>query len=169
VACLVVLSGLSTGCSEDTSSGSAVDVDRLVSLAAEQIAAGDPAAASEALLVALEADAEDVSVLYNLGLAAQNQGQDEAASDWYARALEVDPAHVPSLYNSAILLEGVDLEAAVDRYREVVGLDPTAANAHMRLGFALRHLGREEEAASFLQEGIRLDPSMRDIEAPRYD
>ncbi len=163
-----LVAALVSGCAQGESE-SAVDVDRLVTLAVSQIASGDLEAAGEALLVAHEADGDNVPVLYNLGLVAQGLGEDEQALDWYDQALVVDPDHVGSLYNSAIVTEQVDLDRAVELYRHVIDLSPDAANAHMRLGFALRHLGEEDEAASFLEEGLRLDPTMAGIEAPSYD
>ncbi|MSY84157.1 MAG: tetratricopeptide repeat protein [Actinobacteria bacterium] len=145
------------------------DVDRLVELASAQLSSGDFSSATEVLLAAHELDPDNVPVLYNLGLAAQGLQEDDTGLDWYEQALALDPEHIPSLYNSAILLERVDLGDAIARYRRVIDLDPQAANAHMRLGFALQHLGEDDEAAEFLEEGLRLDPSMSQVEAPSYE
>ena len=54
-------------------------------------------------------------------------------------------------------------------YRKAVEVDPTMAAAFMRLGFALVHLGETDEGSTFLEEGIRPDPSMADVDAPAYD
>ncbi len=51
----------------------------------------------------------------------------------------------------------------------MIGIDDKMAAAYMRLGFALVHLGKDDEGSEFLTQGIALDPSMTEIEAPSYE
>ena len=95
-------------------------------------------------------------------------GDTATALEHYDDALAVDAAYGPALYNKGILLETTDLEGSVDLYRRAVEAQPEFAPAHMRLGFALVHLGQTDEGEDHLEKGIELDPSMRDVPAPNY-
>ena len=57
----------------------------------------------------------------------------------------------------------------VSRSNPAVEPDPEMAAAHMRLGFALIHLGQVAEGEEHLGKGLSLDPSMAEVEAPSYD
>jgi len=59
----------------------------------------------------------------------------------------MDPVAAVLHYNKALELERLGhYEEAVEAYRKAVGLDVAQAEAHVRLGVLLRHLGRDEEA-----------------------
>lgn len=135
----------------------------------DQMTAGDRAAARGTFANVLALDPDNTLGHYNLGVIEQQTGRDAEAMASYDAALATTPDHVPSLFNKAILLETTDLPAAVDLYRTVVDLDDQRAAAHMRLGFALIHLGEATEGEALLAEGLRLDPAMAGVEAPRYD
>ena len=147
--------------------GSAVDT--LVQTGLAQLEAGDNAAARGTFASVLALDPDNVLGHYNLGVIEQRAGRDAAALESYDAALATDPDHVPALFNKAILLETSDLPGAVELYRTVIDLDEERAAAHMRLGFALVHLGEKVEGEAALAEGLRLDPAMAQVEAPRYD
>ena len=172
-----VLAGCSGGSDEsgtpsEASSSSARDAGAVATLVAaglEQMEAGDQAAAKGTFENVLTLDPENLYAHYNLGLIAQREGRDAAAMQSYDAALATDPAFGPALYNKAILTERLDLDEAVSLYRQAVEADPEFAPAFMRLGFALVHLGQDEEGEQFLEEGIRLDPSMTEVQAPSYD
>ena len=116
----------------------------------------------------LALDPANLYAHYNLGLIAQRRGEEAAALRAYDQALEADPDFGPALYNKGILTEGSDLDAAVELYRRAVEADPNFAPAFMRLGFALIHLGRRDEGATYLEKGVGLDPSMANVQAPSY-
>jgi len=143
--------------------------DTLVQTGLRQLEAGEDAKAQATFENALELDPDHVYAHYNLGLLAQKAGRTKAAAEEYDAALATDPAFAPALYNKGILLEASDLEGAVDLYRRALDADSELAAAHMRLGFALLHLGETAEAEEHLATGVELDPSMANVEAPSYD
>jgi Tfp pilus assembly protein PilF len=170
---------LVTGCSGDTPDGSPSPTtasstslsaaDTLVETALQQLEEGEEARARATFENVLELDPANVYAHYNLGLLAQDAGNDALAMRQYDAALETEPEFTSALYNKAILLEDDDLEGSVELYRDTLAIDPDLAAAHMRLGFALLHLGETAEAEGHLATGIELDPSMADVEAPSYD
>ena len=166
-----------TGCGGDdadkepsaaSSSAGLSAADTLVQAGLQQLDAGDDAKAGATFENVLELDPGNVYAHYNLGLLAQDAGDDARATKQYDAALETDPDFTSALYNKGIVLEGDDLEAAVDLYRRALAVDPDLAAAHMRLGFALLHLGKTDEAEKHLSTGVELDPSMADVQAPSY-
>ncbi len=175
VAAPLLLLVLLTGCSggddkpDAESSASLSPADALVQTGLEQLEAGDTAQATTTFEDVLDLDADNVYAHYNLGLLAQSAGEDEDAVEHYDAALATDPEFTAALYNKAIVLETDDLDASVALYRRVLDVDPDMAAAHMRLGFALLHLGENEEAEEHLATGIELDPAMADVEAPSYE
>ena len=153
---------------EGESGGMTIDAPSLVKDAVDRMKAGDNKAAKPLLEQALVIEPENLYALYNLGLIAQQSGDTAQALDYYDRALEAKGDYVPALINKAILLETSDLEQSVRLYRQVLKADEKQAAAHMRLGFALLHLGDKDEAERHLTRGLELDPSMADIKAPDY-
>jgi Tfp pilus assembly protein PilF len=179
LAAVAASSVLLAGCSDDeparpddaatASADAGTDaVGTLLQTGLDQLAAGDTAAARGTFRSVLALDGENTYAHYNLGLIAQRAGQDEQAISSYDAALASDPAFAPALFNRGILTEASDLDEAVALYRRAVEADPEFAAAFMRLGFALVHLGETEEGEKALGEGVRLDPSMSNVEAPSY-
>ncbi|MBM7520485.1 tetratricopeptide repeat protein [Nocardioides nitrophenolicus] len=169
---------LVTGCSGDDekkpapaaeSSAGPSAADTLVHTGLRQLEAGEDAKARATFENVLELDRENVYAHYNLGLLDQKAGRTKDAGAHYDAALATEPEFAPALYNKGILLEASDLEGAVDLYRRALDVDPKLAAAHMRLGFALLHLGETKEAEEHLATGVELDPSMANVEAPSYD
>ncbi|MBM7517044.1 tetratricopeptide repeat protein [Nocardioides nitrophenolicus] len=142
--------------------------DRLVNTGLEQIAAGDVDSARDTFASALDVDPSNAWAHYNLGYLAQQDDDIATALDEYDRALSTDPELAPALYNLAILTESADLGTAVDLYRRVLAVKPDDAPTHLRLGYALRHLGHEAEARELIARGVELDPALKDAPAPTY-
>ena len=165
LAAFALLPLLLLGCSDDGSASA----EALVQTGIQELQAGNDSEARATFEEALELDPDNAYAHYNLGLIAQNAGDDARAIKQYDAALKADGDFTSALYNKAILTETSDLEAAVELYRRALVVDPDLAVAHMRLGFALLHLGETEEAENHLATGVELDPSMADIEAPSYD
>ncbi|WP_426245837.1 tetratricopeptide repeat protein [Nocardioides sp. LHG3406-4] len=182
-AVLALTGTLAAGCSSDgkpdaeasanvQASGSAAPAPAsaaLVKKGLAELAAGDASTAKVTFENVLAIDPDNAYAHYNLGVIAQQDGRDKAAMKSYDAALDNDDAFAPALYNKAILTEGSDLDAAVELYRRAVDADPAMAAAHMRLGFALVHLGKVAEGEEHLGTGVSLDPSMAEVKAPSYD
>lgn len=182
VAVAISASLLVTGCSGDddspsdssnasqSSSGDATGAaGTLLQAGLDQMATGQDKAARTTFENVLSLDPDNLYALYNLGVIAQRAGKSDEALDFYDQALGVQDDYTPALFNKAILLEKTDLDQSIQIYRQVIGIDDTMAAAYMRLGFALVHLGKHKEGAEFLEQGIALDPSMTEIEAPNYE
>lgn len=155
--------------SGSTSSPGASPADALVQRGLTQLEKGDAEAAAVTFDNALALDPGNVYALYNLGFIHQDRGEDGKAASYYQQTIDQDPTFTQALFNLGILTEPDDLGAAVDLYRRAVAADDTFAAAWMRLGFALQHLGQDDEAEEALGKGVALDPSMADVEAPSYD
>lgn len=169
------LIALLAGCSgDDEKQAPSSDAERaavaaLIDQGVSALSAGNPDAATTAFEQALELDEDQAVAQYNLGLIAQQDGNDSAAAARYDAALKIDGAYGPALYNRAILWETEDLDKAIALYRKAIEAQPDHAPAYMRLGFALVHQGKNDEAAPFLEKGVALDPSMKNVDAPRYE
>lgn len=169
VALPFALSATITACSDDPSNDDRAAAEALVEQGINQMQSGDLERAEETLARASRLDADQTLAHYNLGVMDQRANRADDASQHYTDALEIDPEHGPSLYNSAVLAEGSDLDEAIELYRDAIEAQPEFAPAYMRLGFALNHLGRTAEAEPMLAKGLELDPTMADVEAPRYE
>ncbi|MFN3430762.1 MAG: tetratricopeptide repeat protein, partial [Candidatus Sericytochromatia bacterium] len=85
----------------ELSGASAGAVARLEGLAAYR--AGEWPTARSRLEAALEADADDATVLYHLGLVARNLGDGAAAEAWLDRAIDAAPGAVEPLADRGLL------------------------------------------------------------------
>ena len=169
---LATLGGCGGDGSEDAdaeASSQAAAVDALVQEGLDQLGAGDTEGATSTFGKVLDVDGDNKYAHFNLGVIAQQAGDDTTAMTEYDAALQTDDAFAPALFNKGILTEGADLEDAVALYERAVAADPEMAAAYMRLGFALVHLGREDEGEDYLGKGVALDPAMAEVEAPSYD
>lgn len=161
--------GLTACSSDEPSEDDRAAAEALVDQGIAQMQQGETEEAEKTLARALRLDADQTLAHYNLGLIDQRANRVDDAAAHYEDALDLAPEHGPSLYNSAILAERTDLEEAVSLYRAAIEAQPEHAASYMRLGFALTHLGRPAEAEPMLAQGLKLDPSMADVEAPRYE
>ncbi|KRB78490.1 hypothetical protein ASE01_04300 [Nocardioides sp. Root190] len=168
----VLLGGCGGGEDEPTAEPSASQstsaVDQLVSDGLAQLEAGDLDKAGRTFEAVLLIEPDNAYAHYNLGFLAQQRGDKATAIGEYTDAISSDPEMAPALYNLGLLTENADLDASVDLYRRVLAVKPDDAATHMRLGFALRHLGHEAEAKESLAKGVDLDPAMADVTPPTY-
>ncbi|WP_232677490.1 tetratricopeptide repeat protein [Nocardioides sp. R-C-SC26] len=167
------------GCADDdpaaapaggtSSTGAADATTTLISTGLTQIQAQDYAGAQGTFTSVLALDPSNVYAHYNLGYIAQLEGRDDEARQRYEQALASDDAFAPALFNLAILTETDDLEAAVALYRRVIEASPDDAASHVRLGYALIHLGEKTEGQEMLDRGFELNPALANAEPPTYD
>jgi Tfp pilus assembly protein PilF len=97
---------------------------------------------------------------YDRGVIEQGQGSTAPAEQDYRAALATDPNFEPALFNLAILRTVPAPIEAEDLYRHVISLEPTAAVAHLNLGFLLKTMDRGNEATAELQRAVQLDQNL---------
>ena len=168
---LLVLTGCTGGSSssDEKAAPKLSAADTLAQTGLRQLQKGEDEKARATFENVLQLDSGNVFAHYNLGLLAQGDGKTSQAIKQYDAALKTDPKFTSALYNKGILLETTDVDGAVALYRRAVAADPKLAPAHMRLGFALLHLGEKTEAEKHLATGLKLDPAMAKVQAPSYE
>ncbi|HTB21579.1 MAG TPA: tetratricopeptide repeat protein [bacterium] len=115
--------------------------------------AGDPTA------LAAQASKGDPLALEKLGDALAAQRRYAEAADALAKALAIQPTRgrAQNLGNCSMMLG--DYKAAEAAFRQAVALEPSSADAHFSLGYALFYQKRLKEAVAELDMALRLDPS----------
>ncbi|HCP46355.1 MAG TPA: hypothetical protein DIU15_09950 [Deltaproteobacteria bacterium] len=97
--------------------------------------------------------------LFHLARALHLQGQLEDAGRHYQRAIEADPKHVRSMYNLAVLLAGVQQEAAaLQLFETIVSIDSNHGQAWCSLGALRRQDGDLDGANQALRRAVALQP-----------
>ena len=120
--------------------------------------------ALEALRRALaeQSDVLMAATLHHLaGQAAQALDRVEDAAGHYANAVRIDPRDSASLDRLAMIRFGQErYQAALDRYRALLVLDPANAQVHSNLGATLYYLGRTEEALRSFERALEIEPEL---------
>lgn len=92
------------------------------------------------------------------GWAAHRKGETLEAARFFRRALEIEPNHLSSISGLALQLDRSDPAEALRLLERSHELDPTSILVYRQKNFALRALGREDEAIEQLKLGIEADP-----------
>jgi tetratricopeptide (TPR) repeat protein len=93
------------------------------------------------------------------GVEQELAGRLEAAVDSYARSLLLGGPDVQVTFDLAHALAGQgQADRAIERYRQVVELDPLRQDAWVNLGDLLLSAGRADEAIDALRRALDLDP-----------
>lgn len=137
---------------------------------ARLIAAGDQAVAGERHFEAIEAFSGAIarkpdSMLAHLkrGAVYQNQSEFDAALRDLREAVNLDPGALLAIE----LLGDVNAslnraERAIERYEAYLNLDERNARIHYKLGLSRYRAGRNDAAATALQQALKLDPALGD-------
>jgi tetratricopeptide (TPR) repeat protein len=94
---------------------------------------------------------------YALGLCLLHDGEVDKGRELVERALHLNPKFgygEPYLRLGDFWAERGEWELAVERYRQATGIHSSSVEGRFRLGQALNHLGRRDEARTALQEAI---------------
>ncbi len=96
-------------------------------------------------------------------LAAHQSGQLGEAEAQYREVLETDPLHFDALrLLAAARLGQGDPAAAVDLFERASQVGPLDAGMRSNMGFALKELGRFDEAITACEEALQADPEFVD-------
>ncbi len=91
---------------------------------------------------------ESPELFYDVGNVLYRQGDYVAAQEAFERAVQAasDELRADALFNTGnALFQQEDYEGAIERYRDVLGVDPEDADAKRNLELALRRMQQQEQ------------------------
>jgi tetratricopeptide (TPR) repeat protein len=103
---------------------------------------------------------------YNLGVIYQTIGNTNEAIAYYNEALAANATYTPAMYNEAILLESTQPLQAIAVYEKIVGLNPKAATAYLRMALLQAAQGDTSAADANYAKAIKLEPSLKSYKLP---
>jgi len=144
-------------------------------LGAEYLRQDKPADALGPLQEAYRVNPEDQSTLNSLQIALRRSGKNEEAEKIKAQLAEVlrkrdqfsqDALKAVRINNEGAALQKTgDLRAALDKYREALGLYPQHVGIRVNYAVALLRLGQWTEGLTELREALNRDPGNAHIKA----
>ena len=100
-----------------------------------------------------------VSATINQGRLLQRQGNYAGAEQAFSNALARDPQSFAAVFGRASARESAgDLEGASEDYLAAIKLNPSSAEANLRLGLCLVTLKQTDLGRRYLQRAVDLDP-----------
>lgn len=116
--------------------------------------------ACEAVVDALIARGDDGAELFHLkGLMAALRADNVAAEHWLSRATTSSPTHVEALRLHGMVLRRLGrAEEALDRYAEMLAVDPNHAEGHLNRANAFNDLQRWSEALDAAGRALSIAP-----------
>ncbi len=121
---------------------------------------GDAGKALEFYVRALAMDDGFVEGWYRAGVCWRKKGGMDEARRAFERAIALASNHVPSLSALASLDYGAgDFEGAVERYRDLLTVDPGDAVIRHNATVLLKEMGRFADAQTILEDGLAIDPN----------
>ncbi len=101
-----------------------------------------------------------LSATINLGRLWQRQGDYAAAETEFSAAIARDPKTYAAFMGRAVARESSgNLEGAAEDFLAAVKLDPSNADANLRLGMVLISLHKTDLGKRYLQRAVDLDPA----------
>lgn len=101
-----------------------------------------------------------LSATINRGRLREREGNYAAAEQEFDTALARDPKSFAAMFGRAGARESQgDLEGAAEDYLAAVKLEPTSAEANVRLGLCLVSLKKPDLGRRYLQRAVDLDPT----------
>jgi tetratricopeptide (TPR) repeat protein len=151
---------LAASCGSSTPSSSPKTAEQLVAagLAAEK--AGNSDQAFTDFEAAAAQDPSNKYAAYDLGYIYQVRGDTTDAAAQYQKALTLDPKFAQALYNLGVLDEKSNPTAAISYFEQELQADPTDPGGNFDLGVLLIQHGQTPQGDTYLQNAIRLDPSL---------
>jgi protein O-GlcNAc transferase len=123
---------------------------------------GLPTEAADAFRAALKIDGRDAASWFGLGGVLYADARRDEALEAYSKGLEFDTRATGPLFTIGYIhLERGEVDAAMARFREVIRIDPSGADAlraHVNLGLCHESRGELAEAAREYEAGDPKDP-----------
>ncbi|MBU1699611.1 MAG: tetratricopeptide repeat protein [Candidatus Eisenbacteria bacterium] len=119
---------------------------------------GDTDRAVEMLRRVLELEPENVEGHLNLGTLYAEKGYGQEAAAEFHRAAELDDKCIEAHFNLGLLLEESEPDAALDRLRKVLAMDPTHQDATLQIGRLCYKRGLYTAALKALHRGLDREP-----------
>ena len=95
----------------------------------------------------------DIPLYY--GFLLVKQGKNAQALSAFQQACDIRPVMVTCWYYQGVVSEALgDLAGAVDAFKQTLSVDPTVANAYLKLASILVKQNNHSEAKRYLQHGI---------------
>lgn len=118
---------------------------------------------------ALEINARNLNVRFDLGLIHSRQGNDPVAAEFYESIVRLDPGwhHIASVwFNLGLLRYRMGLyQSAATLFREVLAHEPTSIAARFNLANSLAQSGEYRDAVTHYRTILKSDPSHQDARA----
>ena len=112
------------------------------------------------LALAKESSQDESLIFANLGYQAANLEYFAEADDYYRQALEQDPSQPVAISGEAYLaLARGENEAAIDKFLQLIAVNPKQPGAHTSLAIAYYQVGRRAAAQAAIDRAIALDPN----------
>jgi protein O-GlcNAc transferase len=106
----------------------------------------------------LRIEPQHPDALHFLGLIAHQMGQHERAEALIEKSLDIRPFFAAHSNLGLVLQAQGKWQAAIERYRKALALNPDCAEAHNNLGNILKLQGRQEDAVACFQKAIAINP-----------
>lgn len=103
---------------------------------------------------------KDLAAIYNTsGLIYLAEGEVSLGNAAFKKAVELDPSNVPAMLNVAGIAVNVqDYQLALEKYEQVLALEPNNIEAYLSKAVALRGLDRLDEAEAIYRDIIAKHP-----------
>jgi tetratricopeptide (TPR) repeat protein len=150
---------LLSACGSGSSGSQSVAQNLQAGIAAQN--AGNYGSATQYYDKVLASDPKNAAAMYDLGDVDQMQNLLASAKVEYLDALAIDPKFLSAMYNLAVLEANTSPNGARVLYEQIIKLSPKYADAHFNLGYVLISLGQQKAGLAQINEGIRLDPSLK--------
>lgn len=137
-------------------------------------AAGRKGEAIHAYEAIVQRESDNADALVALGALYASHGDLKKSEDAYKRVLAIDPGKADQVYYKVGVaiseqndLSEAERQRAADAFRKTIELNPKHAKAHLKLGYVLVGMAKNEEARAHFQSYLDLVPNAPDASAIR--
>jgi Tfp pilus assembly protein PilF len=142
-----------------SSAGKEAAIAKFYGEAAQYLSAGNAKAAAKSYRKALQLDARDAKLHYNLSLALDRLEDFSAEQVELERTVELDPTLAVAQNKLGLFaLRSGQQTTAEKLFKKALAIDPTFSEAQTNLGALLSQQGKNREAAQLFQQAIENDP-----------